>query len=897
MGTYVLTTSADGITGTVGADTFQTDASSLNPDDVINGNGGNDTLQLTSAGTYFLSADYSNTGTTNVNGIASVIGSSGDDVLKMYSQSQLSVFTDIDLGGGTNTLQIVAGNINVGAIVLSNIQTLQNLGAGYTFTLKGSQLGAGHITSVKAMSGSASTLRVTDSVLDLTGVTLSNIERLSSTDGVNTTFKSFTSTQVGNTLGVMQVVGGSGNDTINLTVAELALLKVINGGGGTNNLALEAAGSYDLTTLTGGVSNIQSFTGSAGDDTLIVSSNMISSVGTINLGGGTNVLTLASGSTLNISAKTLLNVPTINSSVAGVNFVIAASQLASNGGSLSAIGGVSGGTSNTVTTSGTSLDMSSTALTNIGQLISTSTDGTSFKIGTTGFTPLILTGGSGSDIFHVAVAQMMAASGITVDGGTGVNNVTLDTAGSYDLTALAGFSNIQTVTGSAGGDTLTVNAAMLTGFTSIDLGNGDNTLKTVSTGFDVSAKTLASVQTLADTTAGATFTLSAAQTKAGGGAITSITGIGIGNTVTTAGASLDLSATTLTNIQIITTSNTVGATLIDGNGAHTITGGVGKDTLTGGGGADTLTGGGGADTFKDSAANLNGVTITDLGMDDAIDVTGLALAGATVSLSGSMLKISSNGVQIAQLTVNGTFDSNLVLSTDGAGGTLIKSVVAPVVDVPTQTITTIVADGSGRSLTGTSGADKFIGQTSLFAVDTALETGSKWSQSTVTANSDGTYTVTGANGADQLSNIERVRFDDGVLLFNLPATAKVLEGMYKTTFNRLGDENGLNFHIKALGGADSNAALKTIATAFLKSNEAASLANLSDAQFITTMYQNALNRAPDAVGFQYFLNNITNGDSRADVLLGFATSNEELTLLGQYTKTGIFSSFPDAALG
>lgn len=703
MATIVLTNNVDNLTGTGDDDTFQTDPGSLNASDVLNGGGGIDTLELTTAGNYTFASDIV------ISGIQSLTGSSGDDTVFFDSSQLLATFTSIDLKGGSNTLQRI-GTLDVSKIALSNVQTLQSTGAGATFLVKGSQLGAGLVTNVTGTSVSANTLRVSDNTLDLTGVTLTNIQRLSSSTGVNTTFKSFTSTQVGSTPGVINIAAGSGNDTVNITTAELLLLKSIDGGTGTNTLVLEAAGSYDLTTLSGGFSNIQNFTGSAGDDTLIVTNSMIASSGTLNLG------------------------------------------------------------------------------------------------------------------------------------------------------------------------------------------SGNNTLRTASTAFDVSAKTLANVQSLSDSTAGATFTLNATQTKAGGGSIASIAGTGIGNSVTTAGTSLDLSATTLTNIQTITTSNTTGTTLIDGSGVHTLVGSLGKDTLTGGGGADTLTGGGGADTFKDSAANLNGVTITDFSMDDTIDVTGLALTGATVSLSGSTLKISSGGTQVAQLTVNGTFDSNLVLTSDGAGGTLIKSVTpAPVVDVPTQT--TVVADGSGRSLSGTSGNDKFIGQTSPFAVDTVLETGSKWSQSTITANNDGTYTVTGANGADQLSNIERVRFDDGVLLFNLPATAKVLEGMYKAIFNRLGDENGLNFHIKALGGADSSAALKTIAAAFLQSNEAAPLANLTDAQFLTTMYQNALGRAPDAVGFQYFLNNIANGASRADVLLGFAASNEELTLLGQYTKAGIFSPFADAALG
>ena len=78
-----------------------------------------------------------------------------------------------------------------------------------------------------------------------------------------------------------------------------------------------------------------------------------------------------------------------------------------------------------------------------------------------------------------------------------------------------------------------------------------------------------------------------------------------------------------------------------GIGNDVIDGGAGNDILTGGvQGADSLTGGAGADTFRDTAAGLNGDTITDFARGDRVVLTdatlGLAV-GLTTGMSGSQL--------------------------------------------------------------------------------------------------------------------------------------------------------------------------------------------------------------------------------------------------------------------
>jgi hypothetical protein len=90
---------------------------------------------------------------------------------------------------------------------------------------------------------------------------------------------------------------------------------------------------------------------------------------------------------------------------------------------------------------------------------------------------------------------------------------------------------------------------------------------------------------------------------------------------------------------------------LQGNGGNdTLEGGDGSDVLTGGAGIDTLTGGDGPDTFRDTAAGLNGDTITDLLPGDRIQISDLTKATANFSISGSSLTFGgTNSVQISNL--------------------------------------------------------------------------------------------------------------------------------------------------------------------------------------------------------------------------------------------------------
>jgi hypothetical protein len=112
---------------------------------------------------------------------------------------------------------------------------------------------------------------------------------------------------------------------------------------------------------------------------------------------------------------------------------------------------------------------------------------------------------------------------------------------------------------------------------------------------------------------------------------------------------------------------------INGQGGNdTIDGGDGDDFISGGAGTDTLTGGAGADTFIDTAANLNGDTITDFLPGDRIEITDLTSASANIHLVGSTITYGSDASAGSIDIANGIDAGRFVLRAIGATGVEIR---------------------------------------------------------------------------------------------------------------------------------------------------------------------------------------------------------------------------------
>ncbi len=96
--------------------------------------------------------------------------------------------------------------------------------------------------------------------------------------------------------------------------------------------------------------------------------------------------------------------------------------------------------------------------------------------------------------------------------------------------------------------------------------------------------------------------------------------------------------------------------------------------------------------------------------------------------------------------------------------------------------------------------------------------------------------------------------------------------LYEATLERTPDTNGFKYWADALANGTT---LTNVVEGFVGSNEfQQKYGSLNDMSFVTLLYNNVLDRAPDVDGFQYWLSTLSAGTSRANVVLGFSESPE-----------------------
>lgn len=145
-----------------------------------------------------------------------------------------------------------------------------------------------------------------------------------------------------------------------------------------------------------------------------------------------------------------------------------------------------------------------------------------------------------------------------------------------------------------------------------------------------------------------------------------------------------------------------------------------------------------------------------------------------------------------------------------------------------------------------------------------------------TVTRQGTETVV-TNSAQSFTylNAERLMFtqsDDVIVLAPSVADSQVWR-LYRAAFDRAPDKGGLGYW---LSQQDEGMSLQTIALNFLASEEFTALygANVSNADFVASLYQNVLDRGGDEAGLAYHIGNLERGAWRADVLTAFSESEE-----------------------
>ena len=429
------------------------------------------------------------------------------------------------------------------------------------------------------------------------------------------------------------------------------------------------------------------------------------------------------------------------------------------------------------------------------------------------------------------LTQIGSAAGEIIRG-IGGNNIIDGGAGDDTISAGRGTNSIL---GGDGADRITVEA----GTNNIDGGAGDDTVRV-------------------------TWGINSRLTADGGagndrleiaGEYSSATGINLNLSL------LGEASSTYINFESVSVTGTRAAdTIVLGAGNESVSGFEGDDRLDGAGGNDTLFGGAGNDVLIGGDGNdylsddMGGTFILDggAGTDSAVFSQIVSTAGADWSLA-AMLAAGSRMTAIEFVSLVGGSLADRITGSDG-----VES----------------INGGAGNDiLMGLGGSDSLIGGD---GVDTAVYAGLRGGYSSVNQTR-----VAGGRegGSDTLVSVERLRFLDGTISYESgsavwtqdEATVAVAR-LYQVCLGRVPDIGGLEHYRLAV---DQGYDLNHFTRAMIESPEfIARFGALTNQQFVQQIYRFVLGREGDAGGVATYTSALSQGYTRADVVLVFSESPE-----------------------
>lgn len=314
-----------------------------------------------------------------------------------------------------------------------------------------------------------------------------------------------------------------------------------------------------------------------------------------------------------------------------------------------------------------------------------------------------------------------------------------------------------------------------------------------------------------------------------------------------------------------------------GAGADTLIGGAGSDRLSGGTGDDLLIGGAGLDVF-DGGEGFDTVVF-----DFSAESAGFLYENGQIVVTGPEGRETLTGIERLRFS-NAEFDV-------GADGRVVI-----------QSLNDRIGTAGADLLIGTSGRDNILGQDG----DDVLIGGDNWDMLnggagidtagysglirayTVGRTSGAFSTVSGGpeTGTDNLTSIERLGFLDGILDTNPNGAAAQIYRLYDAALDRSPDQAGLAGWVVRL---ETGTTLSQAAQAFATAPEfVARYGNLSNEDFVKTMYRFSLNREGDAFGISQWKSQLDTGVSRGSILQSFSESVEHRNLTAAAVSTGLF---------
>jgi hypothetical protein len=198
-------------------------------------------------------------------------------------------------------------------------------------------------------------------------------------------------------------------------------------------------------------------------------------------------------------------------------------------------------------------------------------------------------------------------------------------------------------------------------------------------------------------------------------------------------------------------------------------------------------------------------------------------------------------------------------------------------------------EGNDR-ITGARGNDKIDGGS---GTDTAVFSGPKAAYKIVLSGSSVSVqdSVAERDGIDDLIQVERLQFSDGIWALDVTGNAGQAYRLYQAAFERVPDNEGLKYWIGRLDDGDTT--LAAIADSFLNSPEFVRTygtdQTVSNSRFVELLYTHTLDRDYDQDGYNYWVAKLGSAETnRRDLLAFFSESNENKANVADVIDDGIW---------
>jgi hypothetical protein len=326
------------------------------------------------------------------------------------------------------------------------------------------------------------------------------------------------------------------------------------------------------------------------------------------------------------------------------------------------------------------------------------------------------------------------------------------------------------------------------------------------------------------------------------------------------------------------------ATVYGGSGADTIIGGAGNDILSGGGGQDTLNGGGGLNTALYAGAYRQYV---------------IGAGWATVSGGPEAASDTLTNIQRIQFV-----DGYMAYSATDTAAEVYRLYEAALDRLPDPVglagWTHALNNGESLQAVAASFVTSQEFQNTYGALDNTHFITLLYANVLHRLPDPGgmtgwmNYMAEGHTQADVLLGFSQSQEDIndstaavGQGLWIQDAAAAEVARLYDAVLGRLPDIGGLTGWTQTL--EQGLMTLTQVAQDFVASTEFQNIyGNLTDTQFVTKLYENALHREPDTAGLTGWVNYLGEGNSRAQVVLDFSESQEHINDTAAHINNGIW---------